>query len=652
VVHGLSAKLGLGCELKVNNALVDMYSKCGWLVEARKLFSETLERNVVSWNAMIGGCARNGDVVGAFDLLREMSMEEGTKANEVTILNVLPACLDSSELWKVKELHGYVIRNGLECNELVSNALIAAYAKCGSLELAENVFDGIEMKTVNSWNALIGGCAQNGDPFKALDLFLGMISAGLEPDWFSVGSLLLACAHLKHIRIGRSIHGFVQRNGLEMDSFIRISLISLYIQCGEPLRARVLFDAIEERDEVSWNAMIAGCSQNGLPDETLQLFRQMQRDGFEPTTIATTSAFMACAQLSALRLGKEMHCFALKANFTEDPHVESSTVDMYAKCGSIEKSCNFFNQMKNKDLVSHNVMIMGYAIHGHASEAMQLFGKMRKQELQPDAYTYVGILMACNHAGLVEEGLQYFEEMRNNHCIELKVEHYSCVVDMLGRAGRLADAMRLIEEMPNEPDSRIWSALLSACRIHGNVEFGERIAEKLLELEPDKAEHYVMASNLFAGSGRWDDVRKVRKRLKENGLQKDPGCSWIELGGKVYNFMVADNLDETRKMWCVLEEKIRGIGYVPDTGSVLHEVEEEEKVELLRGHSEKQAIAFGLMNTREATKLRVCKNIRMCQDCHNAVKLVSQVARREIVVRDDKRFHHFRNGSCSCGDYW
>ncbi|ONK62257.1 uncharacterized protein A4U43_C07F1980 [Asparagus officinalis] len=655
-VHGLSVKLGLAGELRVNNTLTDMYAKCGWLAEARRGFETTSGKNVVSWNSMIGGCARNGDVDGTFDLLREMSMVEGLKANEITILNALPACLDPSELYKVKEIHCYVIRNGLECNELVLNALIAAYAKVGLLELATNVFEGIEVKTVSSWNALIGGYAQNVDPLKALDLFLDMISSGLKPDWFSIGSLLLACANLKFLQIGKSIHGFVQRNGLEMDSFIRISLISLYIQCGEPSKARVLFDEMEEKEVVSWNAMIAGYSQNELPNETLQLFREMQFDGQKPTMIATTSAFMACAQLSSLCLGKEMHGFALKANYTEDRHVASSIIAMYAKCGSIDHSLYFFEKMENKDVVSYNVMVTGYAVHGNASKAIELLYRMQKQEIKPDTFTYLGILMACSHAGLVEEGLNYFEEMKNEQKIEPKLEHYSSIVDMLGRAGKLADAMRLVEEMPAEPDSKIWSTLLSACRIHRNVDLGEKIAEKLLELEPDKVEHYVMASNLFAGSERWDDVRRVRKILKEIGLQKDPGCSWIELRGKVYNFMVADNylpeLDEIHKMWCILEEKIQGIGYIPDMGSVLHEVEDEEKVELLRCHSEKQAVAFGLMKTTEGTKLRICKNVRICRDCHNAIKLVSKVVKREIVVRDNKRFHHFRDGSCSCGDYW
>lgn len=655
-VHGLSVKLDLDHELRASNAMIDMYAKCCCLLEAWHLFDRMLRRNVVSWNAMIGGCARNGDADRTFDLLRELSVEDGIRANEISVLNALPACLGPSELPNVKELHGYVIRNKLQSNDLVSNALIAAYAKCGSLESAGHVFDGMEMKAVSSWNALIGGHAQNGDAGKAMDLFLQMTSLGIEPDWFSIGSLLLACAHLKDLLNGKSIHGFVLRNGLEMDSFIKISLLSLYNQCGETSVSRVLFDAMEEKDSVSWNAMISGYAQNGLPEDSLHLFRRLLRDGYEPSMIAMTSAFMACAELSALRLGREAHGFALKANFSEDAFVGSSIIDMYAKCGSVEQACSFFSNLKNKDAVSWTVMITGYGINGFGREAINLFDEMQGEGLKPDAFTYVGILLACCHAGLVEEGLQYFEEMKNKHGVEPKLEHYACVADMLGRAGRLAEAARLVEDMPAEPDGRIWGALLGACRIHGNVSLGGKVADKLLELEPDRAEHHVLASNLYASTGRWDDARRIRKRMKEIGLRKDPGCSWMDVGGRVYNFVAGDNrlpeAEEIRMMWSSLEGKIRGIGYVPDTDSVLHELEEEEKLEILRGHSEKQAIAFGLLKTRGNTKVRVCKNIRMCRDCHKAAKFVSRVVGREIVVRDNKRFHHFRDGFCSCRDFW
>lgn len=657
LVHALAVKLGLNQEMMVNNALVDMYSKCGYLAEAQILFDKNSNKNVVSWNTIIGAFSMTGDVCGTIDFLRRMQMKkEEIQVNEVTILNVLTVCLEKSELLSLKELHGYSLRHGLQNDKLVANAFVAAYAKCGLVTSAEHVFYGMESRTVSSWNALIGGHAQNGNPSQALKFFIQMMNSGLEPDWFSIGSLLLACTHLKSLLHGKEIHGFVLRNGLETDSFIGISLLSLYMHCEKLSSARVLFDVMNNKSLVSWNAMIAGYSQNKLPDESLVLFREMLSNGIQPCEISIMSVFGSCSQLSALRLGKETHCYALKASFLDDIFVGCSIIDMYAKCGCIEQSQFIFDRFKDKDVALWNAMIMGYGIHGYGKEAIELFENMQALGKKPDGFTFVGILMGCSHAGLVEDGLKYFTQMQNFHRAKPKLEHYACVVDMLGRAGRLNDALKLIDNMPEEPDARIWSSLLSSCRTYGALDTGEKVAEKLLQLEPDKAENYVSLSNLFAGSAKWDDVRKIRQKMKGIGLQKDAGHSWIELGGNVYSFVAGDTTvpesEEIRGMWRTLEQKISEIGYKPYIDCVLHEVTEDQKINILRGHSEKLAISFGLLKTRKGIKLRINKNLRICVDCHNAAKLISKVAEREITVRDNKRFHHFRDGFCSCGDYW
>ncbi|KAJ7956529.1 Pentatricopeptide repeat-containing protein [Quillaja saponaria] len=656
LLHGLAVKLGLIRELMVNNALIDMYSKCGYLSGSLILFGKNDNKNVVTWNSMIGGYSREGDACGTFDLLRKMQMEEKVKVNEVTILNVLPACLEEFQLLNLKELHGYSLRHGFHHDELVANAFVASYAKVGSMNYAEHVFNGINTKTVSSWNALIGGYAQNGYPGKALDLYLLMADSGLDPDTFSIGSLLLACAHLKLLRQGKEIHGFMLRNSLQMDAFIGISLLSLYIHCEKMLSAKLLFDGMAEKTLVSWNLMVSGFSQNGLPGDAVDIFRQMLSHGTQPYEIAITGVLGTFSQLSALRLGKEVHCFALKAHLTEDSFVSCSLIDMYAKSGCIEQSQIVFDRLKEKDAASWNVIIAGYGIHGHGHKAIELFELMQRSGQTPDAFTFIGILTACSHAGLVTEGLKYLREMQSLYGIQPKLEHYACVVDMLGRAGQLNEALKFVHEMPDEPDAGVWSSLLSSCRSYGILDIGEKVADKLLELDPDKAENYVSLSNLYAGLGKWDDVRSVRRRMKEIGLQKDAGSSWIELGGKVYRFLVGDNLlsewKQIREMWRSLEETIGKIGYKPDTGSVLHELEEEQKIEILRSHSEKLAISFGLLKTTKGATLRVWKNLRICVDCHNAAKLISLAVEREIVVRDNKRFHHFKKGFCSCGDYW
>ncbi|XVF00119.1 hypothetical protein REPUB_Repub03eG0257700 [Reevesia pubescens] len=656
VFHGLAVKLGLDQELMVNNALIDMYSKCGWLSHAKFLFSKDDNKNVVSWNTIIGGFSMEGDTSGTFDLLRRMQVEEGEKANEVTILNVLPVCLEKSELLCLKELHGYSIRHGFQYDELVANAFVAAYAKCGLLCSAQLFFNGMETKTVSSWNALIGGYAQNGAPRKALEFYLQMKNSGIEPDRFSLGSLILACSHLKSLHLGKEIHGYLLRNGLETDAFILVSLLSLYIHCGKSASARVLFEEMEDKSLVSWNALIAGYSQNGLPDEALVLFRQMLSNGIQPDEISINSIFGACSKLSALRLGKEAHCYALKAILAEDIFVCCSIIYMYAKSGCIGQSRRVFDKLRDKDVASWNAIIVGYGLHGYGKEALELFEKMLSLGQKPDAFTFIGILMACSHSGLVEEGLNYFNQMQSFHGLTPKLEHYACVVDMLGRAGRLDESLRLINEMPDEPDAGIWSSLLSSCRTYSALDIGREVAEKLFKLEPNKAENYVLLSNLYAGSGKWDEVRRVRQRMKEVGLQKDAGRSWIELGGKIYSFLAGNNSftgsKEIQNMWRRLEKKICKIGYKPNTNSVLHELGEDEKIEVLRGHSEKLAISLGLLRTSKGETLRVNKNLRICVDCHNAAKLISKAVEREIIIRDNKRFHHFRNGFCSCGDYW
>lgn len=542
-IHTFAVKLGLNEELTVNNSLLDMYSKFGCLDEARILFEKNEFKNVVSWNSMIGGYSREGDVKGTFCLLRDMQiLGDGAKVNEITVLNVLPVCSEESELLRVKELQGYSIRHGLESHELLANAFIMAYAKCGSLTSAKHVFYGMESKAVSSWNALIGGHAQNGDPSEAFRLYQKMIGLGFLPDCFTISSLLLACAELKLLQYGKQIHGAVLRTGLETDLSIFVSLLSLYFNCGNPLYAQLLFNRTEYRSSVSWNVMIAGYLQNAQPDEALNLFHKLVSHRVQPDEIAVTSALAACSKLSALQLGKEIHCFALKAKYTDDTLVRCSIMDMYAKCGLIGLSEIVFKHSILKDVASWTVLISGCAVHGLGTKAIKLFQEMQEFGLKPNSCTITAILMACSHAGLIEEGLKYFSEMQTLYSIRPKLEHYSCVVDMLGRAGRFADALNLVNHMPVQPDTGIWSSLLSSCIFHGELDLGKNVAEKLLDLEPSRAETYVLVSNLFAESGNWNDVRRVRRKMKERNLQKDIGCSYIEVGGKFHNFVVGNNI--------------------------------------------------------------------------------------------------------------
>jgi pentatricopeptide repeat protein len=329
---------------------------------------------------------------------------------------------------------------------------------------------------------------------------------------------------------------------------------------------------------------------------------------------------------------------------------------MYSKCGSIEDAFQTFDVMSERNVISWNAMIAGCAQHGCGKEALKLFAQMPQAGIEPDHISFVSALSACSHSGLVDEGLQLFDSMCRDYCIAPREVHYACMIDLLGRAGRLDEARDFMKTIPFAPDAYVWGALLGACRLYGNIDLGKHAAECLFQLEPHNAAKYVLLSNIYAAAGRWDDVAKVRKIMKDRGVQKQPGCSWIEVKNKVHTFMVEDKSHpQTEEIYSTLEELARQMeaaGYVPDTNFVLHDVEMEQKEHSLYHHSEKLAIAFGLISTLPGLPVRIIKNLRVCGDCHTATKFISKIVEREIIIRDANRFHHFKDGLCSCGDYW
>jgi pentatricopeptide repeat protein len=346
----------------------------------------------------------------------------------------------------------------------------------------------------------------------------------------------------------------------------------------------------------------------------------------------------------------------VKTGFELDVVVGSALVDMYAKCGSIDEASNVFNKMPERNIVTWTVIIIGYAQHGYAQEVLKLFSQMQDTGMKPDHVTFVGILSACSRAGLVNEGCNYFNSMSQDYGVNPRPEHFACMVDLLGRAGHLTEAKDFIEKMPFEPSISVWQSLLGACRIHGNMELGKYAAERLLELEPHDSATYVLLSNIYAAANRWDDVARVRKMMKDRGVKKEPGRSWTNVNNTVHEFISDDSshpqAEEIYKMLQRLSNQMKDAGYVPNTDFVLHDIEKEQKENSLSHHSEKLAIAFGLIKTPPGAPIRIMKNLRVCGDCHIATKFISKIVCREIIVRDATRFHHFKNGLCSCGDYW
>lgn len=544
---------------------------------------------------------------------------------------------------------------GLGFDLFLATKLVNFYSVCDSLRNAHLLFDRIPRSNLFLWNVLIRGYAWNGPYEAAISLYHQMLEYGLAPDNFTFPFVLKACSALSAIEEGRNIHEHAIRTGWETDVFVGAALIDMYAKCGCVRSAREVFDKIEERDAVLWNSMLAAYSQNGHPDESLALCSEMALAGLRPTEATLVTVISASADIAALPQGKELHGFSWKHGFESNDKVKTALVDMYAKCGSVKVARNLFERLKEKRVVSWNAIITGYAMHGHANEALDLFEEMKEKSL-PDHITFVGVLAACSHGGLLDEGWIFFESMVRDYRIVPTIQHYTCMVDLLGHCGRLDEAYNLIMQMRAMPDSGVWGALLNSCKIHGNVELGEVALEKLIELDPDDSGNYVILSNIYAQAGKWEGVARLRKLMIDRGIKKGTAYSWIEVKNKVYAFLSGDtshpDSDAIYTELKRLEGRMKEAGYVPDTGSVFHDVEDDEKTNMVCSHSERLAIAFGLISTPPRTRLLITKNLRVCEDCHVAIKFISKITEREITVRDVNRYHHFEDGICSCGDYW
>eukprot|EP01018_Ginkgo_biloba_P039548 Gb_03572 [translate_table: standard] len=538
-IHAIILRSRLDSHVLVLNALTDMYAKCGNVEIACLVFNKCSSRDLVSWNTMISGYAQNGLGEEALNLFREMQLED-VKPDIVTIASLLPALAQLAVLQLGKEIHNYVIRTLFDRGILILNALIDMYSKCGSLENAKRVFDKMTQREVGSWNTLIACYVRNGHWKEALNLFHRMEQAGIQPDSITIVTVLPACAYLASLQVGKKIHGCIVRSGLESHVSVCNALIDMYGKCRSIDIARQVFDNMSPQDVVSWNVIIAGYFHNGHWDEALNLFRQMKYAGSVPDSVSMATILPICSRLGALNHGKEIHNYIIRSGFEPDVCMDNALIDMYAKCGSLKSACLVFGKMSKRDLLSWSAMIAGYGMHGHGEEALALFCQMEQVGVKPDHITFIAVLSACSHAGLVDEGWLYFNRMRRLYHIIPRLDHYTCIVDLLGRAGQLEEAYNVIRTMPLEPDAGVLGALLSACRVHSNVEIGEQVAEQLFELEPANIGYYILLSSIYAVGGRWDGVAKIRTRMKERGLKKCPGCSWIEVKTKFYAFFAGD----------------------------------------------------------------------------------------------------------------
>eukprot|EP01018_Ginkgo_biloba_P018588 Gb_36614 [translate_table: standard] len=588
-IHNHVLVTGFQSDVFVGNSLIAMYAKCGAIELARLVFDKMPKRDVVSWNAMTVGYAQNGHANEALILFDEMRLVD-VIPDSVTMVSVLTACAHLGDLEQGKWFHKSIISSGLESSVFVGTALIDMYAKCGSVELARQVFEKMSLINVITWNAMISGCTQNGQAWEALTLFNQLQLMDVKPNSATFGIVLQACAQLQALQQGEWIHDYINRTGYKSDVFVETALLDMYAKCGRIEIARLLFDNMSRRNVVSWNAMIAGYVQTGYANDALTLFNKMKLADVKPNLATIMGVLPACAQLAALQQGKWIHGYIIQSGHESDVYVCNSLIDMYAKCGSIEVARQLFDRMSERNVVSWSAMIAGYGMHGYGEDALALFSQMQETGMKPNHITFVSVLYACSHAGLVDEGCYYFDTMSRHYHITPRMEHFACMVDLLGRAGHLDEAQDFIKRMPVKPDAGVWRALLGSCRIHCNIVLGEHVANQLLDLEHENAGIYVLLSNIYAAAGRWEDVAKVRTMMNERGLKKAPGCSSIEVNNRIHSFLSGDRSHpQSEKIYQALEilgGQMKEVGYVPNTSFVLHDVEEKVKKHMLCSHSE------------------------------------------------------------------
>ncbi|KAJ1287373.1 hypothetical protein BS78_02G005100 [Paspalum vaginatum] len=597
---------------------------------------------------------------------------------------------------RASELHAAALRAGVDRDRAVDFRLQRAYAASGRLDLAVALLRRTPDPTAIFYTSAVHAHSSRGLHRAALALLSEMLSQGLLPTAHTLSASLPACGGL----VGRALHGYAFKLALSGDAYVATALLGMYARAGDAAAARALFDemlpdphvvsvtamltccakmgALDDaralfdglpsgstsKDLVCWNAMMDGYAQHGRPSEALRLFRRMLRSGVEPDEVSVVLALSAVAQLGTAESGRWLHSFVRSGGTRVrlNARVGTALIDMYCKCGSLEDAVAVFDGLRDRDVVAWNAMINGYAMHGHSREALEMFGQLRAQGLRPTDITFIGVLNACSHSGLVDQGRRIFESMEQEYGIVPKIEHYGCMVDLLGRAGLVEEAFALVQSMSmgmetTKPDAVMWVSLLAACRLHRNTALGQRIADYLVANGlANNSGMYVLLSNIYAAVGNWREVGRVRSMMKASGIHKEPGCSAIEIGRRVCEFVAGDTSHpRTDDIYAKLEEMnglVKEQGHVPHTELVLHDLDEATKEKALAVHSEKLAVAFGLISTPPGATLKIVKNLRACADCHAVLKIVSKITRRKIVFRDRNRFHHFVDGSCTCGDYW
>ncbi|XP_074569315.1 pentatricopeptide repeat-containing protein At5g04780, mitochondrial [Curcuma longa] len=585
-----------------------------------------------------------------------VSCSSGYFGGSSNLQRLLQICARDRLIREGKCCHGLALQSGLLVDVVTCNILINFYSKCGIVDLARQVFDRMPQRSMVTWNTMIAAYSQQGEGAEALNLFLQMRREVTSPSEFTLSSVICACAASSAIAESQQLHALALRVAMDSNVYVGTAVLDVYAKCGMIRDAQFVFDAMTERSSVTWSSMVAGYVQNSLFEEAISFFGCSVKKGVQLTKFTLSAVLCACASLAAITEGTQLHAIVVRIGFGSNLFVASSLIDFYSKCGCIRDAYLVFGHIEEKNIILWNAMITGFSKHARPCEAMILFEKMQQLGLQPNEVTYISVLSACSHMGLVEHGRAYFDLLLKGNAVQPNVLHYSCMVDVLGRAGMINEAWKLISRMPFRAIPSMWGSLLNSCRVYGNIELGRIAAQHLFELEPDNAANHVLLSNIYAANKQWGGVSTARKLLRDSSVKKEIGKSWINAKGKVHIFVVGENNHpRIAEVYAKLEDlrnEIDRLEYKLEVKYDLHDVEADQKEKLLRYHSERLALGFGLIELPGGIPIRIYKNLRVCGDCHLFLKIASRITGREIIARDTNRFHHFNGGNCSCGDFW
>ncbi|KAE8731694.1 AFG1-like ATPase family protein [Hibiscus syriacus] len=580
-------------------------------------------------------------------------------ASERGFLSLIQSCNSFSNLLQIQT---QIIKLGFENNPLILTKFASKSSDLNSIEYAHRFLFSPHSNThfydAFLFNTIIKAYAQTGNlKPKALLVFNFMLECGVLPNNFTYPVVLKACAAIGDLNLGMSVHGSLLKFGFDGNDPVLNTLVHMYCGCkGGIVFGRKVFDEMTKNDSVPWSAMVGGYVRLGRSNDAVDLFRQMQMRGVCPDEITMVAVLCACTDLGALELGKWVESLIEREKVNKSLQLNNALIDMFAKCGDVDKALKLFRVMNERSIVSWTSVIVGLAMHGRGLQAASLFQEMIRDGVAPDGVVFIGLLSACSHSGLLEKGKEYFNLMRKEFGILPKIEHYGCMVDMLCRAGLVREAVEFVQDMPIEPNSIIWRTLINACRTHGELKLGESLARQLIRNEPMLEANYVLLSNIYAKMSHWEKKTKTREVMDSKGMRKIPGSTTLELNNQIYKFVAGDMYhNQYKEIFEMVDEmgrEMKRAGYVPLTSDVMLDIDEEDKEDNLNRHSEKLAIAFALTNTPPGTPIRIVKNLRVCSDCHSATKFISKIYNREIIARDRSRFHHFKDGLCSCNDFW